>query len=180
MDESLDRKCYLDAIITMVDAMHIQEQLTRQREEGVKNEPAEQLAFADKIILNKIDRMPSMAEREGLKGLLRRYNPLAEIIESKFSRVDPEKLLGLKAFNLENILLQEPDFLEDNGSYIYSDPNHDVSIGSLSVSSEKRISIPLLLEWFQEVLGKYGAKLFRYKGIVNGMGADARFVFQVR
>lgn len=46
VDPQLQKRCYLDAIITVVDAKHILQQLTRDRAEGVKNEPAEQIAFA--------------------------------------------------------------------------------------------------------------------------------------
>jgi hypothetical protein len=50
VDEELQGLCYLDAIITMVDAAHIDQQLSRDRPEGVENEAEEQLAFADKIV----------------------------------------------------------------------------------------------------------------------------------
>ena len=139
-------------------------QLSRDRAKGVKNEPAEQLAFADKIILNKIDLVPEAEQREKLKLELRAYNPMAEIIEAEQSKVEPELLLGLKAFSLEKVLEKEPDFLEDNGTYIYSNPNHDPSITSLCVTTDKPMSIPLMQQWFQETFGKYGAQLFRYKG----------------
>jgi len=45
----------LDAIITLVDAKHIEQHLDEIKEEGVENESVEQIAFADKILLNKID-----------------------------------------------------------------------------------------------------------------------------
>ena len=201
VDPQLQKRCYLDAIITMyvsaddrsriidvwhcclgiirVDAKHIMEQLTRDRAEGVKNEPAEQLAFADKIILNKIDLMPDKEEREKLRLELQAYNPMAEIIESQQSKVEPELLLGLKAFSLEKVLEKEPDFLEDNGTYIYSNPNHDPSISSLCVTTKKPMSIPLLQQWFQRTFEEHGSKLFRYKGqtAVASCFVSSRVVF---
>jgi G3E family GTPase len=179
VDPQLQRRCYLDAIITMVDAGHIIKQLTRERADGVKNEPAEQLAFADRIILNKIDLMPEPAAREALKRKLRAYNPMAEIIEAEHSEVDSVKLLGLKAFSLEKVLLKEPDFLEDNGAYIYSDPNHDASISSVCVSTDTPMSHPMLSEWISGILGAHGDNLFRYKGIINVFGSNKRFIVQV-
>jgi G3E family GTPase len=179
VDPQLQRKCYLDAIITVVDAKHIIQQLTRERGEGVKNEPAEQLAFADRIILNKIDLVPAQAERDALKRQLLAYNPTAKLVESLQSQVPLDAILGLEAFSLEKVLVQEPDFLEDNGAYIYSDPRHDSSISSVCVKTEKRISVPLLSRWIGEIVETYGAQLFRYKGIANVMGSDNRFVVQV-
>ena len=178
IDPQLKKHCYLDAIITVVDAKHIIEQLSRERAEGVKNEPAEQLAFADKIILNKIDLVPDPADREAIKRELRQYNPMSEIVESERSRVEPEKLLGLEAFNLEKVLVQEPDFLEDNGTYIYSDPKHDSAISSVCFGTETPMSIPLMSQWIEQTVGLFGSQLFRYKGIVNVMGTNTRFVFQ--
>lgn len=55
VDPDVARVAYLDAIITVVDAKHVRAQLSRERVEGSENEVLEQLAFADKVILNKID-----------------------------------------------------------------------------------------------------------------------------
>jgi G3E family GTPase/ankyrin repeat protein len=181
VDTQLQKWCYLDAIITVVDAKHIHRQLTRERGGKSKNEPAIQLAFADKIILNKIDLMPDEAERDCLKLELRRYSPTAEIIEAEHSQVDPEKLLCLEAFNLDKVLVQEPNFLEDRGVYIYgphSDERHDDSISSLCVKTDEPMSVVLLQQWIDALIPVHGENLFRYKGVINMMGAEKRFVLQ--
>jgi G3E family GTPase len=178
MDPQLSRRCYLDAIVTLVDSKHIVTQLTRDREEGVKNEPAEQIAFADKIILNKIDLVPDQMERVEIKKELRALNPFAEIIEAEHSQVVLEKVLGLHAFSLDRVLEQEPDFLEDNGNYIYSDPKHDAAISSLCVTTENPLSYPLLQQFLQMMISVEGENLFRYKGIVHAFGEPRRYVFQ--
>ena len=38
----------------MVDAKHIMQHLDEEKPEGVENEAVEQLAFADRILLNKV------------------------------------------------------------------------------------------------------------------------------
>jgi G3E family GTPase len=38
----------------VVDAKHIMQHLDEQKPEGVENESVEQLAFADKVLLNKV------------------------------------------------------------------------------------------------------------------------------
>lgn len=45
----------LDCVITVADAKHIMTRLEEVKPEGVENEAVEQVAFADKILLNKID-----------------------------------------------------------------------------------------------------------------------------
>lgn len=55
VDDEIAKLYTLDGIITVVDAKHISQHLDEKKEEGVENESVEQLAFADRIILNKID-----------------------------------------------------------------------------------------------------------------------------
>ena len=54
VDEEVTRLCRLDAIITVVDAKHIVQHLDEVKPEGVENESIEQIAFADKVLLNKV------------------------------------------------------------------------------------------------------------------------------
>ena len=49
----------LDGIITVVDAAHVEAHLDGEKPEGVENESVEQLAFADRIILNKCNLLKS-------------------------------------------------------------------------------------------------------------------------
>ena len=55
VDERVTDRYKLDGIITVVDAKHIIPRIEEEKPEGVENEAVEQLAFADRILLNKID-----------------------------------------------------------------------------------------------------------------------------
>ena len=55
--------CQLDAVITLVDAMHITQHLNEEKPEGVINEAIQQVAFADKLLLNKVRQGKSMHQR---------------------------------------------------------------------------------------------------------------------
>jgi len=55
VDEFIEKNYKLDGICTLVDAKHIMARLDEKKPEGVENEAVEQLAFADRILLNKID-----------------------------------------------------------------------------------------------------------------------------
>ena len=55
VDDRIVDRYKLDGIITVVDAKHIIQHVDEEKPEGVENESVEQLAFADRIILNKID-----------------------------------------------------------------------------------------------------------------------------
>ena len=55
VDERVTGRYKLDGIITVVDAKHIIPRIEEEKPEGIENEAVEQLAFADRILLNKID-----------------------------------------------------------------------------------------------------------------------------
>jgi len=173
VDEKLKNVCYLDAIITVVDSKHIEMQLSRDRPEGVENEAEEQLCFADRLILNKVDLVPDRSDLERIVNLMRSYNPMAEIIESTNSAVPMEKILGLKAFSLDRVLEKEPEFLEPDQEHM-----HDSNVTSVCVTSDKAVSVALLEGWIGALLQTVGADLFRYKGVLNVSGFDQRYVFQ--
>ena len=44
----------LDGIVTMVDAKHIEQHLDAEKPEGAENESEEQVAFADRLVVNKM------------------------------------------------------------------------------------------------------------------------------
>ena len=173
VDPDLEGLCYLDAIITMVDISHIDQQLDRERPEGVENEAEEQLAFADKIILNKMDLVTDRAKVDASIARIKKYNPLAEIIETTHGNVAVDLLLGIDSFNLQKVLEKEPDFLDTGAEH-----QHDNSVSSLCVQDDSPICIGLLEDWIGELLKEFGENLFRYKGILNCQGSDRRFVFQ--
>ena len=55
VDVKLSWEFRLDGIITVIDAKHIIQHLDDKKPENVENEAVEQIAFADKMILNKTD-----------------------------------------------------------------------------------------------------------------------------
>ena len=61
VDEEIQKMYQLDVVITVVDAKQIITRLDDVKPEGVENEAVEQIAFADRIILNKIDLVPSIS-----------------------------------------------------------------------------------------------------------------------
>jgi G3E family GTPase len=55
VDDAVKKLYRLDGIITVVDAAHVVSHLDEEKPEGAENESVEQLAFADRIVLNKCD-----------------------------------------------------------------------------------------------------------------------------
>jgi len=55
VDDTVKGFARLDGIITLVDAKHIEQHLDEVKPEGAENEAVEQVAFADRLLLNKTD-----------------------------------------------------------------------------------------------------------------------------
>merc|ERR1719353_2814698 len=110
VDPEVAKLYKLDGILTVVDAKHIVEHLKEEKPEGVENESVEQVAFADRIILNKCD-LVSEEELEAVKKEVQTINSSAEIIPTTYSQIDPAKFCNIGAFNLDRVLEMDPEFL---------------------------------------------------------------------
>ena len=103
VDEDVKAKTQLDSVTALVDAKHVMARLDDSKE------AREQVAFADRIILNKVD-LASEAELVAVEQRLRKLNPLAPIIRAERADVPLDQVLGLGGFDLERILDINPEF----------------------------------------------------------------------
>ena len=166
VDEDVKRATRLDAIVTVVDAKHL---LTRL---GDSLEAEEQVAFADVIVLNKMD-LVTAEEADEVERRIRMINPTVDIRRATKSDVPLDAVIGRDAFSLDRILAREPEFLsgEDNHS-------HDSAVQSVSFEVEKPIDAEKFNAWIGELLQTKGQDLLRTKGILHYQGEDRRFAFQ--
>jgi len=161
----------LDAILTVVDAKHLIQHLDDPRPEGVENEAVEQLAFADRILLNKID-LATDAELTEVEKRIKAINNFAPIIRTQNAVVDLDKVLNLKAFDLKRVLEFDPEFLGDQ------EHEHDQSVTSVGFQLEGEMNLGQLEGWLTRLLRDKGTELFRYKGVLAVKGFDAPWIFQ--
>ncbi|VEU40344.1 unnamed protein product [Pseudo-nitzschia multistriata] len=172
VDEDVKQNYELDAIVTVVDAKHVLPHLREEKPEGVENETVEQVAFADRIVLNKLDLVTDEEKAEVL-GELRKINEFCEILETEHSRVDVPSILGIGAFDLSRVLQEEEDFLNTDAEH-----EHDTSVSSVGIEFGGRLDLHRLNTWLTILLRDHGVDIFRSKGILCIDGSDARFVFQ--
>jgi G3E family GTPase len=104
VDEDVAGRTQLDSVTALVDAKHLPLRLADSKE------AAEQIAFADQIILNKTD-LVSPAELAQVEAAIRRINPLAPIHRAQRANVPLDSVLGRGGFDLERIVSLEPAFL---------------------------------------------------------------------
>ncbi len=163
-DDDIKLKTHLDAVITVVDAKHISQHWHSDKAQ-------EQIAFADVILLNKVDLVPP-AELENLESKMRSINAIAKIFRTQDAEIEMSAILDVGAFDLNRALAIDANFLQNHHHH------HDHSIKSVAISAEGAMDGTRLNLWLEELLANQGADIFRLKGILNIDKENQRFVFQ--
>ena len=190
VDDDVKAKTKLDSVTTVVDAKHVLQRL-EDSEEAVQ-----QIAFADQIVLNKID-LVTPEELEGVERALRRINPLAPIHRVVRSEVPLDAVLGRGGFDLDRINELDPEFLnpahgeaghvhDEHCGHDHDHHDHDhaadhvaaAGIRGVSLSLERPLDGRKVTEWLNRLLGERGPDVLRAKGILDVAGEDRRLVFQ--
>ena len=165
IDDEIAAHYRLDAVITVVDALHGGAQL------DAHHEAQEQVGFADRILLSKADLVGPEDERL-LRQRLRRINPRAPIVPAHFGAVPLAEVLDIHGFALDDILAIEPGFLGEETH------EHDDAVQSFAFRSDTPLDPERLQAFFRAALREHGPALMRYKGIVAFPGMAHRVVFQ--
>jgi len=172
VEPEIEETYKLDGIVTVVDCKHVLAHLHEEKPEGVENETAEQIAFADRIILNKTD----LVDDEGVEAVvseIKKINRSADVLKATYSVIDPAKLIGIKAFSLDRVLDMDPEFMKTEGEH-----QHDQTVSSVSWRFEGELNVNLLNLWLQEMLQTKAVDMFRYKGILAVKGMESKYLFQ--
>jgi|TARA_B100000003_G_scaffold65466_1_gene58427 G3E family GTPase len=172
VDERVTNRYKLDGIITVVDAKHIIPRIEEEKPEDVENEAVEQLAFADRILLNKID-LVSDTEIQEVERKIKSINVSAPIFRTENSLIDPKELINIGSFDLEKTLEMDPEFLDTDAEH-----EHDQRVTSTSSKFEGELNVNKLEKWIGNLMQTKAEDLFRYKGVLAVKGMDQKFVFQ--
>ncbi len=160
-DPDLREAVDLESVVTVVDALH----LRRQLDDDIARE---QVAFADVILINKLDLITE-DELIAVERTIRSLNPTAAIITSTRSQIRADALLGTRRFSLPTLLAIEPDLL-DEGAH---DHEHDTSIQSCALVEKGDLDATRFSRWINELVQQQGQQLMRMKGVLN-FHAEAR------
>ena len=166
VDEDVQQKVDLDAVVTVVDARHFLDAVDDA------HELAEQVAFADTILLNKTD----LVDADTLAAVRRRIaslNRFAKVMETVHSAAPLDQVLHKRAFDLSRILEIEPGLLTEE-----DDHEHDANIISVSLTTDRPLEPQKFSEWIRGFIMERGVDVLRTKGILNLFGQDNRYVFQ--
>ena len=165
VDEEVRAVAKLDAIVTVVDAKNVLARLDDS------HEAAEQIGFADVILLNKAD-LVAAGELAALEARLRAINPTAIIHRTERCEIAPDEILDRRAFDLDRILAIEPDFLGEDAH------EHDDAVTSVALRETRPIDVNRFNQWIGTLLREQGQAILRSKGILDLKGNPNRFIFQ--
>lgn len=164
-EPSVSEYYMLDAILTVVDARHAQQQLTAHKE------AQEQVGFADRILVSKTD-LVSKDELAALRQRLVAINGRASIQKVRFGNVPLRDILNIRGFNLNAIVELEPDFLGELGH------RHGDGVQSFVYHQSQPLDLLQVENFLDAVVQLFGTQLMRYKGILYVADLDCRAVFQ--
>lgn len=165
----------IDSIVCLADCKHLGPHLDEIKPDGAVNEALQQVAFADKILLNKVD-LVSDEEKKALKKRLASINNFATVIETKQSRAPLDKILGIDSFSMESILNYDPEFFQDEDEKMVH--NLD-SVKSVGVQFEGNLHAQWFNMFMMDLLKERAADFYRTKGLLSFHGqGDTKFVFQ--
>lgn len=161
LDPVIQSAYQINGVVTVVDSYHIHKHF----EKGL--EAKEQIAFADVVLVNKLDLIEE-SEKENLLHELQGINPTAKLIQSTHCDVDIPSLLKIQTFKTKDTLQIYP----------HKEHNHLEGVKSFVLREERPLDLQKLNEWMSAVVQELGEYLYRYKGILSIDGVDKRIVFQ--
>ena len=197
MDDEIAESYLLDSILTLVDAVHADQQLNERQE------ARRQIGFADQIFISKTDLVDD-AKVEALIHRIKHMNPRAPQTRVNFGNVPLADVFDLRGFNLNAKLDIDPEFLNAADAHEHHDhaaheghegheghdhkpgeacdhPHHhahDDDVKSFVFRSDKAFSPARLEDFLGSIVQVYGPKMLRYKGVLHMKGSDRKVIFQ--
>jgi G3E family GTPase len=137
------RDCFaLDGIVTLVDAKHVSLHIEDSRE------CKEQIAFADVLVLNKLD----LVDERGIEALERRVrtmNAMARVLHATNAAVPLSDVLDVGGFDLNRAMAQKPTFLDPEypfewaGAFDLNEGSYDLYLEEGPDPTIKVVVLPL-------------------------------------
>jgi G3E family GTPase len=193
VDEDVDTNIYLDGIITIVDAKHILRHLDEKKADKAVNEAERQIAFADRILLNKVD-LVTPEELTQLTTRIRGINNMAGIYHTQYSRIDLQSVLHISAFGFQKVPLL-PLRAEVESQCSCSDDEHDHSashshdhtVATVTVHVTGSVELHAFNSWLgsllwteqdQKAAQQSTLDIFRCKGSIAVVNDERKYILQ--
>ncbi|WP_219416749.1 CobW family GTP-binding protein [Pseudonocardia nigra] len=171
VDDEIARHFELDAIVTLVDAKHVGGHLDEVAPDGVGGQVVDQIAFADRIVVNKVD-LVTPGELRVVEQRLRGINATAEMMTSTHGRIELSRILGVGAFDLNRELQNRPGWLDE------PEHLHDPTLTSVGIEVDGEVDRAAFDDWLRRLVDGRGGDFYRFKGLIAVRDDDRRLVVQ--
>ncbi|MEM6674899.1 MAG: GTP-binding protein [Planctomycetota bacterium] len=166
VDDELSESVRLDGVVTLVHAAHVLDLL------GSTVEAAQQIAYADRIVVNHADRVDAPT-LEHVEGHLQSLNPLARVRSAERAQVPLDWVLDSAA---------ETDLDERRASIVAAAGDehigHTPGLGSISLETEQSVDRDATLMWLEFLAKRRSHELMRAKGILRPSSGGGALVVQ--
>ncbi len=156
---SFKENFHLQQIIVLVDALHFENVLKQS------DIPARQVAYADILIINKLDLIQP-EKLISLQTVLKSLNPDAPIFFTTHSKIENYEILNNNTSKLEN-------YLEHTHEHHHSHPYNSVFI-----TIQEPLDMLKFQNWMNMMLQIQSGRIYRVKGWVQCYGFDFPLLFQ--
>jgi G3E family GTPase len=175
-DDDVRYRASLDAIVTVVDAANL---LARLKD---SQEAVEQIAFADTIVLNKVDAVDEETLAE-VEAAICAINKSAPITKTNRCDVPLDAILGLNAFSLERALNLDPHFLPEPKQHGHHHHDHKhaphyAGIEAIALKADRALDEAKFDAWLSDLVAQRGGDILRLKGVLDMADDDRRYVIQ--
>ncbi len=187
IDPALRAALRLDGILTLAHAVNLPRQLVEHPE------AAQQVAYADRLLINHADRA-SEEQLAACRASAARHNSLAEVLVASHAQLAVGPLLNVGTtrdtyWDLEARDLDQPasalsslpsEHKHDNeGKHgTLGEHGHDAHVSSIALRSDQELELPKLKIWLQFLTNRRSHDLYRVKGILRCTGIPNRVIVQ--
>ena len=176
-DERIRSQFTLAGVVTVVDAKYIAMRIEESAE------ACEQVAFADLIVLNKTD-LSTPEKLDATERQLTRLNRVAKIHRTKNSEMDLAAIFDIGNVDFSVKLEghdsdhEGPDSHHGHSHHEHHHHNHLQNIDTVCIEQSGELDGLKVSIWFRSLVGEFGNRMLRMKGILSLKGDNDQFLLQ--
>lgn len=168
--DDLGERVRVDGILALIDAKHAPTHLDGSGSDPSGGRVVDQIVCADRILLNKTD-LVTAEDCDEIEQRVREFNSTAPIIRTSYARVDPDRILGIGAF--------DPAARASDAGFWDLGPGvqaPDAEVSSIVVDGD--LDERRLRNWLSELTRVRARDIYRLKGVLSVRGRPERMVLQ--
>lgn len=168
-DSELESSIYLDAVICVIDSVYFLSGYYIS--DKYHDEASRQIAYADIILLNKIDCIDKINYEKDilqLKSVLTRINPLAKQYQIIKGKISLDLVYNTNSFSLKEITH------ENNCEH-----SHDSDVKAITIEIIGSVKVQKVNQWLASLLWEQDTMtIYRIKGVLNIEGMEEKYNLQ--